>query len=1258
YNIVTASSSYWDLAHGWGNHALAGYLTAYTETDPIWSAVSSSYLTVLDASSTYLSIANAAGVYLTSALAASTYITDGNTGWDNSYGFITTSTGLTTANFATDTISQWTNNAGYLTAYTETDPIWMAASSSYLTVATAASTYEPVFSVLSIAKGGTNTTTLGASGALAFSDGTGYAFSNTDNLFWDSANGRLGVGTSIPSAVMQVTQNNIGATAVTSTLLLSNTTAAIPGAQQNSPSLTFRGNGWGTTASTSQIMDWRMFSYQNQSTVPSSYFNLELSTNGAAFSPKLKVYSNGTVESLNGVYTTIYSGTSASLKGIPTDGATAVATVLDSTTGLTTAGAKITSFRNAGVEKAFIDKDGLAYFGNNVGIGTTTPNSLLEVYSTTASSSLTITAASSSTTIDPYIAFRTGATPATKFAMGVDSSDSYKFKISSSTGLGVTDFLTITSAGLVGIGTSSPSATLTVLPATSTGNILTVGTSTNSNIFNIGANGKIGIGTAAPSSIFEISNINSPELSLTNASSSDADGGRSSKLAFYGTPAGGSNTNLGYIQMAHDGTGADRKGVMQFFVNKSTSQATTFTATTLDFDLYLYSTSYSGTHYQSFKITNSTGSDKTLNGLYISFYDNQDIGSTHAFILEAYSDDNGVPGTLLQTLYSFSASDATIRGQSSGWASIGENRYRKYVSTSYTIANLATVHIRMSVSLMSNTYHAFPGVANPTRPTNMTISYGYSTNGTSYTWNSSSGYTAYTIMDFSSSDPAAEVARMNSSGFMGIGTTTPNSLLEVYSTTASSSLTITAASSSTTIDPFIAFRTGATPATKFAMGVDSSDSYKFKISSSTGLGVTDFLTITSAGLVGIGTSSPSATLTVLPATATGQILTVGTSTNSNIFNIGANGYVGIGTSTPGYKLQVYIDASNEGHVDSDGSWARTSDARLKKNVSTIGNGLSTVMALRPVFYDSLSLSGNSVSGTNAGFIAQEVEQIFPMAVGTSEISGYKAISYDKFIPLLTAAAQEQQAQIQQLFAGLGNMSTDTASVLSIAPTVFNDKISFKNHVSFDEDSVGYGKILTGATSTYIGFRDAYENLPVITMTPVEFVVGQYRAVVSSTAGFLIELAQAQDKDVSFGWHSFASNKLQSHDSDGTVNLITFTADGGAVIPETPASESSGGGSSAPADEPVQEDAPVPVVDETPTDDAIEDGITPSDEMPVADESVSEEPAEEPASQPVVEPEPELPSEPAPEQISEPEPTPAPEVVPTPEPVVADITPAE
>jgi len=42
---VTANSANWNTAYGWGDHSTAGYLTSYTETDPIFSAHAASGIT-------------------------------------------------------------------------------------------------------------------------------------------------------------------------------------------------------------------------------------------------------------------------------------------------------------------------------------------------------------------------------------------------------------------------------------------------------------------------------------------------------------------------------------------------------------------------------------------------------------------------------------------------------------------------------------------------------------------------------------------------------------------------------------------------------------------------------------------------------------------------------------------------------------------------------------------------------------------------------------------------------------------------------------------------------------------------------------------------------------------------------------------------------------------------------------------------------------------------------------------------------------
>ena len=85
-----------------------------------------------------------------------------------------------------------------------------------------------------------------------------------------------------------------------------------------------------------------------------------------------------------------------------------------------------------------------------------------------------------------------------------------------------------------------------------------------------------------------------------------------------------------------------------------------------------------------------------------------------------------------------------------------------------------------------------------------------------------------------------------------------------------------------------------------------------------------------------------------------------------------------------------------------------SDIRLKKNILNINDTLSKILNLRPVTFNWKSNEEPSI-----GFIAQEVEPIFPELVRT-ETDGYKGLLSTEFIPLLVKGIQEQQTQITSL----------------------------------------------------------------------------------------------------------------------------------------------------------------------------------------------------------------------------------------------------
>lgn len=125
YGITNTNISNWNTAYGWGNHALAGYLTSFTETDPIY--VASSWYTTTNNSSNWDTAYgwgnHASAGYLTIVSAASSYQPlDADL---TAIAVITATSGLLKKT-AANTWSLDTNT--YLTSFTETDPIYVASS--------------------------------------------------------------------------------------------------------------------------------------------------------------------------------------------------------------------------------------------------------------------------------------------------------------------------------------------------------------------------------------------------------------------------------------------------------------------------------------------------------------------------------------------------------------------------------------------------------------------------------------------------------------------------------------------------------------------------------------------------------------------------------------------------------------------------------------------------------------------------------------------------------------------------------------------------------------------------------------------------------------------------------------------------------------------------------------------------------------------------------------------------------------------------
>jgi uncharacterized protein YoxC len=93
----------------------------------------------------------------------------------------------------------------------------------------------------------------------------------------------------------------------------------------------------------------------------------------------------------------------------------------------------------------------------------------------------------------------------------------------------------------------------------------------------------------------------------------------------------------------------------------------------------------------------------------------------------------------------------------------------------------------------------------------------------------------------------------------------------------------------------------------------------------------------------------------------------------------------------------------------------SSDERLKENITPIENALSKVELISGNTYDWKEGFDNihPHKGNDVGVIAQEIEKVLPQVVIERE-NGYKAVDYEKIIPLLIEAVKELSAKVKEL----------------------------------------------------------------------------------------------------------------------------------------------------------------------------------------------------------------------------------------------------
>jgi hypothetical protein len=584
----------------------------------------------------------------------------------------------------------------------------------------------------------------------------------------------------------------------------------------------------------------------------------------------------------------------------------------------------------------------------NVGIGTASPSALLHVSQPSADTVLRI---GNNSNYDQYIYFNGG----NDWSMGMDYSNSNAFVLSNYSTLGTNDRLVVTTSGNVGIGTISPGAKLDIL--STAGNQLRISynssyywniareaadgrlsftDSNNGEKLTILPGGNVGIGTTSPQTFLTLNGANVSYAGQLQVASNDY-----AQITFYNSAAltpGASNRKAsliynvggntfeianqitnGHLILQGSDSGGGRVGI------GTDSPA-------LKLDVVSGTTSYPVLRLQNTDANGYSGAHLYSSAGILTGHFGWANGSSNTLSDKMYF------GTIANKPVVFTTNDSEkVRIGADGNVGIGTANPLARLNIWTPSATGQQVGLRLNNPFgFDNLNTGAKIVFSQDRSTSEDIPMGELGVGQGDAASSVNGYMYFSTKG---SNTMGERMRITSSGNVGIGTTSPREKLDVDGNVVTTWGN----------DRFIGlqFQNGGDYRNGLLLhGDNRSTGILSKAGSGSnpyiwfggGIGTTsEWMRITSAGNVGIGTTSPSEKLHIVGSTAVQIIQSTTAGLNSTLkftttartWGIGANmalsnsnleiydytasanrltidssGNVGIGTTSPGYKLEV------------------------------------------------------------------------------------------------------------------------------------------------------------------------------------------------------------------------------------------------------------------------------------------------------------------------------------------------------------------
>ncbi len=302
------------------------------------------------------------------------------------------------------------------------------------------------------------------------------------------------------------------------------------------------------------------------------------------------------------------------------------------------------------------------------------------------------------------------------------------------------------------------------------------------------------------------------------------------------------------------------------------------------------------------------------------------------------------------------------------------------------------------------------------------------------------------------------------------------------------------------------------------------------------------LTINAGGNVGIGSTSPGLALDVV---GSARFSAVGSGTYSNDLNLTSDGTLTTSSSDIRLKenlveltdsevlskvlqLQTYtfdwkqngahdygMVAQEVAQIFPQITFTNKTDGFMGINYSRVPTLLVSAVQEQQRLIDSLKLQVEGISGANA----QSVGQTETSTTQTGQNTQTEAITLQSLVSEFVSFPDSVWTFVKEVVF--------TAQTKFMANVSFMKQVVFKDELKVNSNTSGRFIILQGTKKVRIAFDSQFSEVPTVYLSPQSQVVGGYSISSIDETGFAVSLNENQTTTLTFDWLALLSSRTQN-----------------------------------------------------------------------------------------------------------------------------------